>query len=116
MSGEEYTNGPEPVVIQGLTDRVFTPPKEKVDLNVIVAAGPGNKISLTAHGEVDGNAVPVSGVVWNPHEKNSAAMGDFGDDQYVDMICVEPGLLSNVPSLDAGKTATFTQVMTTVDN
>ncbi len=41
-------------------------------------------------------------------------MSDFGSEQYNDMICVEPGLLSNVPKLEGGKRATFTQVMTSI--
>eukprot|EP00581_Thalassiosira_minuscula_P017531 CAMPEP_0183713324 /NCGR_PEP_ID=MMETSP0737-20130205/8198_1 /TAXON_ID=385413 /ORGANISM="Thalassiosira miniscula, Strain CCMP1093" /LENGTH=300 /DNA_ID=CAMNT_0025942091 /DNA_START=29 /DNA_END=931 /DNA_ORIENTATION=- len=113
VSGEEYTLGADPVTIpEIIIDRVYTPPKEKMDLSVTIAAGPSNNISLTASGEVDGTNVPVSGVVWNPHEEKANGMGDFGDDQYVDMICVEPGLLSDVPSLEGGKKASFTQVIT----
>ena len=36
---------------------------------------------------------------------------DFGDDQYLDMICVEPGLLTDVPLLEGGKKASFTQTV-----
>ena len=53
-------------------------------------------------------------VVWNPHKSKAEAMSDFGSEQYNDMICVEPGLLSNVPKLEGGKRATFTQVMTSI--
>ena len=53
-------------------------------------------------------------VVWNPHKRKAEAMSDFGSEQYNDMICVEPGLLSNVPRLEGGKRATFTQVMTSI--
>ena len=113
VSGQNYILGSEPVTIpKQIIDRVYTPPEGKVDLEVTVTAGPGNSIALKASGEVDGKPVPVSGVVWNPNEINAKMMGDFGDDQYVDMICVEPGLLNNVPLLQGGKSASCTQVMT----
>jgi glucose-6-phosphate 1-epimerase len=70
-----------------------------------------NTLSLSACGEVDGKKVCVSGVVWNPYKDNAKAMADFGDDQYVDMICVEPGLLSGVPTVEKGKKASFTQTV-----
>lgn len=109
VSGEEYVLGTDPVTIpESLIDRVYTPSNGKHDLSLTIAAGPSNNLSLTASGEVDGTKVPVSGVVWNPMEK-AKTMGDFGDDQNVDMICVEPGLLSNVPLLEGGKKASFTQ-------
>lgn len=112
VSGDEYVLGADPVTIpEIIIDRVYNPPKDKLDLNLTIAAGPSNNLSLTASGEVDGTKVAVSGVVWNPHEKNAKGMGDFGDDQYVDMICVEPGLLSDIPILEGGKKASFTQAV-----
>lgn len=113
VSGQDYIAGSEPVTIpEQIIDRVYTPPAGKVDLDVTVAAGPSSLLSLKASGEVDGQPVAISGVVWNPHEINAKNMGDFGDDQYLEMICVEPGMLNNVPLLQGGKSASCTQVMT----
>ena len=113
ISGQDYILGSDPITIpEQIIDRVYTPPEGKVDLEVTVAAGPTNAIILKASGQVDGQPVPISGVVWNPHEINAKKMGDFGDDQYNEMICVEPGMLSNVPLLQGGKSASCTQVMT----
>jgi len=110
VTGDEYLLGEDPVTIPGsLVDRVHTPPEGTLDLDVTIAVGPNKKLSLTASGEVDGTKVPVSGVVWNPNKEGAKALGDFGDEQYVDMICAEPGLLSNVPLLEGGKAATFSQ-------
>ena len=116
VTGEkDYVLGSDPVTVpEGCIDRVHTPPSGKLDLNVTIAAGPGNKLSLTAYGDVDGTKVPVSGVVWNPNKEKAEGMGDFGNDQYQDMICVEPGLLSDVPVLEGGKKATFTQVISSL--
>jgi len=115
FTGSKYTLGHDSVTIDCPTDRVYTPLGGKMDLNVFVAAGPDNFFSLKANGNVDGTGVPISGVVWNPHRENAEKMGDFGSDQYVDMICVEPGMLSNVPNLRGGKSATFTQIITCVN-
>lgn len=115
FTDESYTMGEDPLTINCPTDRVYTPPAGKVGLDVFFKAGPDNYISLKANGDVDGKVVAVSGVVWNPHRENAEKMGDFGSDQYVDMICVEPGMLSDVPKLEGGKTASFTQVITCVD-
>ena len=75
-----------------------------------IGVGSSDTVKLTCQGEVDGTVVPVSVVVWNPHEAKAASMGDFGNDQYNDMICVEPGLLRG-DTLQPGKQATMTQTI-----
>lgn len=44
-------------------------------------------------------------VVWNPWVEKAARMGDFGDEEYKTMICVEPG--SVVPRDPLAPGATF---------
>lgn len=110
ISGKEYLCDAPVTIPECIIDRVYTPKKEIMDLKLTIAAGPTNYLSLVASGEVAGKRVPVSGVVWNPMEK-AKVMGDFGDDQFNDMICVEPGLLSNIPTLKGGKIAFFTQTV-----
>jgi glucose-6-phosphate 1-epimerase len=125
ISGASYVQGSDPVTIQGNVDHVYTPPplpgpgagagdvdhQKHETLSVTVGVGPPCKtMHMTAHGTVGGKKVPTSCVVWNPHRIKAEAMGDFGADQYVDMICVEPGLLGeNV--LEVGLTGVFVQVM-----
>lgn len=112
VSGEKYTcDKPVTIPQKLIIDRVYDPPKKTIDLNLTISAGPSNNLSLNASGEVDGKPVNVSGVIWNPNEQKAQAMGDFGSDQYHDMICCEPGLLTNVPLLEGGKQATFTQTV-----
>jgi glucose-6-phosphate 1-epimerase len=57
----------------------------------------------------DGTALPVSVVVWNPHSRKAASLSDFGDDEYLDMVCVEPGILVGRPALGPGRSATIEQ-------
>jgi glucose-6-phosphate 1-epimerase len=79
-------------------------------LSVVIQTSLDKKVQLTASGQVDGQPVPVSAVIWNPHELKAREMSDFGDDQYVQMICVEPGLLTNIPPVQSK--VEFTQVLT----
>lgn len=110
ISNEEYVWDSKPVTIPDNVDRVYNPPTGKDVVNVVVGVGDGKTLKLTASGTLDGASTPVSCVVWNPYKEKAAAMGDFGDDQYVDMICVEPGLLTGA-TLEPSKTATLTQVV-----
>jgi glucose-6-phosphate 1-epimerase len=109
VSGSEYTCGDEPIVIEGLTDRVYTPVAEKNTVDVTVGVGEGKAVKVTSSGTCGDKVVPVSCVVWNPNKEKAGGMSDFGDDQYHDMICVEPGILGNVPLLEAGQSASLTQ-------
>jgi len=110
ISNEESVLGADPIVLVGNVDRVYTPAAGKDVVTVDIGVGGGKIMKLTASGTCNGATTPCSCVVWNPFKEKAAAMGDFGDDQYVDMICVEPGLLGNT-SLEGGKTATLTQII-----
>ena len=101
------------VPTESIIDREYTPPPTPgtIDLDLTAHASPSNVLSLKAWGEVDGYHVPVSAVIWNPHWDNAKAMADFGDDQCVDMICVEPGLLCDVSMLEGEKKASFNQIV-----
>jgi glucose-6-phosphate 1-epimerase len=97
-------------VIEGETDRVYNPPSGKNIVDVTIGVGHGKIMKLTASGKVDGKEEPVSCVVWNPYIEKAKGMSDFGDDQYHEMICVEPGILGG-PTLEAGKSAELSQVL-----
>lgn len=109
VSKDEYMTGSDPIVIKGLTDHVYNPPTGKNVVDVTVGVGGGREISVKATGTVGEKSVQVSCVVWNPNKENAAGMSDFGDDQYHDMICVEPGILGN-EILKAGESASLTQL------
>lgn len=108
VSGDQYTCGSEPIVIEGLTDRVYSPVAGKDSVDVTVGVGDGKTIKISSSGTCGDSSVPVSCVVWNPNKEKAAGMSDFGDDQYHDMICVEPGILK-VVTLEAGMSASLSQ-------
>jgi glucose-6-phosphate 1-epimerase len=104
------------VIVDGNVDRIYTPPPgadEKMELSVVIQTGRDKKVQLTASGQVDGQPVPVSAVVWNPHEKKAKDMSDFANDEYVNMICVEPGLLTHIPAVH--NKVEFTQTLIAMD-
>jgi glucose-6-phosphate 1-epimerase len=109
ITDETYNLGPEPVIIDCNVDRIYTN-KEKKNLGVKVQTGAETSVQVEATGTVDGQPIAISGVVWNPHEEKAKEMSDFGDEQYKEMICVEPGMLYNVPAVK--KKAVFTQTLT----
>jgi glucose-6-phosphate 1-epimerase len=122
-----HVNEVEQIAITGEVDRVYDPPRDGDDdgktttttrqneVQVTVRAGADDAVvRMTARGVVDDTSVPVSCVVWNPHVEKAKSMADFADDEYHDMVCVEPGILLECVILEAGKTATLTQEITTL--
>jgi glucose-6-phosphate 1-epimerase len=99
------------------TDMIFSPSSQssshvnnhnRDSLELQVGVGNTIHLNITAKGHVDGQSVPVSVCVWNPHLDESKSLNDFPDDGYHDMIGVEPGLLrDDVPWLSMGQTMSF---------
>jgi glucose-6-phosphate 1-epimerase len=66
---------------------------------------------MEAFAEIDESPAPLSCVVWNPGADKAKALPDFADEEYKDMVCVEPGLLGHQAILHPGKEARFTQMI-----
>ena len=79
QGGKRVAQGAEPVTFTGETDRIYL----KTQSTCVV------------HDAVGGRAISVgkSGsdttVVWNPWIAKAKAMGDFGDDEWPTMVCIE---------------------------
>ncbi len=96
-------------------DRIYTPTTGKSNLEVAVCTGDdGSKVSLKAGASDGEKEIPMSAAVWNPYIEKAQRLGDFDDEEYRDMLCVEPGILCGMDSLPAGKKVSFEQVINSV--
>jgi glucose-6-phosphate 1-epimerase len=78
-AGTRKQQGAEPLRFTGETDRVFVQTTAPVTLH-----DPGMKRRIVV--EKTGS---LTTVVWNPWIAKSAAMADFGDDEWPGMVCIE---------------------------
>ncbi|GBF93444.1 glucose-6-phosphate 1-epimerase [Raphidocelis subcapitata] len=89
-----------PVVFRQEVDRIYLATPDTIK---IVDEGAGSCVEITKTGFPDA-------VVWNPWIDKSKAMGDFGDDEYQVMLCIEPAVAgSGAVTLAPGKRWTGTQ-------
>ena len=88
----------EPLRIVDETDRVYDQPAR---IRVVDPAG-GRALDIRAAGS-------NHAVVWNPGPGKAAAMADFGDDEWVEMLCIETAnVLDGAITLGPGERHTMT--------
>ena len=94
----------EQIKITGETDRVYLATSSTVE---ILDSKLRRKIIVEKEGS-------HSTVLWNPWIAKAKAMADFGDEEYLRMVCVESGNVSeNKLTLPAGKTASLKTILST---
>ncbi|MDR3403424.1 MAG: D-hexose-6-phosphate mutarotase [Chthoniobacter sp.] len=92
---QRKNQGPDPIRITAETDRVFENTRK-----TCIVDDPGLKRKIT----IDKSGSQTT-VVWNPWIAKSAAMADFGDDEWPKMLCIETAnAAANLLTLDPGKT------------
>ena len=85
------------VAFRGETDRIYRGVSRKACPLAVRPEG----VRVDAHGallEKDGTVsaeIPADVVIWNPHVNKAKAMGDFDDDGWTAMACVEPGIVAS---------------------
>ena len=82
------------------TDSVFLGAPDEVTLRT----GRKSDVSIVQQGWGDA-------VVWNPWEEKSRRMGDFGDDEFDKMVCVEAGAIQPPIRLAPGETWQAAQLL-----
>ncbi len=78
-------------------DRIYLSPPGPL---VVVDGSNGRRVRIVADGLVDA-------VVWNPWVEKAAGLSDFGDEEYKQMVCVEPAAVrggGGVEGLGGGET------------
>jgi len=115
LAGRTFVDKLEPGAdkVQGEGDVTFTQETDRIYRET------GNASSVTLTGLAGGAKVAKIGfsstgntvdcVVWNPWDKKAASMGDFGDEEYHTMCCVEPGYVSK--PYDLGPSESFSLVV-----
>ncbi|KAI8091128.1 P-loop containing nucleoside triphosphate hydrolase protein [Gilbertella persicaria] len=99
--GAKVTETNEKVTIASEVDRVY----KKVPDNVTLEVGNGSVIQIEKSNLKDT-------VVWNPWIEKAKGMGDFDDEEYKNMICVEAGSVADWVALAGGQTWTAGQTLT----
>lgn len=93
----------EVVSINGETDRIYRSAENTI---VVEDAGSGQKINI------EKRAFPDV-VLWNPWSTKAKEMSDFGDEEYKEMICLEPAMAKSGPkSLEVGGSWSASQTLT----
>lgn len=97
--GVEETEANDTITVASEVDRVYMDTMGTVEIHDF-------KMNRTIRVEKEGSA---STVVWNPWIAKSKAMADFGDEEYLGMICVETGNVGkNKLVIAPGATASMT--------
>ena len=95
----------EHVKISQETDQVYLDSGNLIEIH---DSGLGRRIRIETTGI-------NSTVLWNPWIAKAQQMPDFGNDEYLKMICVEPGnVADNRVTLPAGKVASLRAVISTL--
>ena len=89
----------------GEVDRIYS--KVPAELELLTGDGRKAKIEIEAS---DGEKLDA--VVWNPHIAKAKRMKDFADDEWKEMVCVEPGNVGVGTVLAAGKSWTMNKSIT----
>ncbi|EIE25671.1 galactose mutarotase-like protein [Coccomyxa subellipsoidea C-169] len=86
----------------GEVDRIYLATPSRLE---VVDEGRGRAVVVEKQGFPDA-------VVWNPWVDKAAGMGDFGDDEYKEMVCLEPAVAGSGPvTLQPGATWTAKQTL-----
>lgn len=115
ITGENYVqDASTAIIVDKEVDRIYTPPQTQPEVKVVICTGDdGSKVYIKAGAKAGEVVLPVSAVVWNPFIEKAKGMSDFGNEDYHDMICVEPGILGSVDALGTNDTVVFEQVIST---
>ncbi|CDS10766.1 hypothetical protein LRAMOSA11252 [Lichtheimia ramosa] len=100
QNGAKATESRDEVTVSSEVDRIYCDVPDKLQVNL----GESNVIHIEKFGLKDT-------VVWNPWVDKAKAMGDFGDEEFHNMICVEVGSVADWVKLAGGETWTGGQVL-----
>ncbi|EGZ14984.1 hypothetical protein PHYSODRAFT_333263 [Phytophthora sojae] len=71
-------------------------------------------VQVEKKGSINGAATKTDVVVWNPWADRAKTMEDFGPEEYLKMVAIEPGRVSEKQVLPAGQTYTLQQTVSAI--
>lgn len=96
------------------TDSVYSNAPDKV-LALLRGVNFDQTVTVEKAGSINGSsnttATKTDVVVWNPWSDRAKTMDDFGDEEYLNMVAIEPGRVSEKQVLPAGETYTLHQTI-----
>ena len=105
LAGMSIANETGPVRFSAETDRIYLDSPAAT----VATDGSGSTVSIATDGS-------HSTIVWNPWIAKAASMGDFGDDEWTGMVCVESAnVRENRVRLEPGQSHTLTAVFAVAD-
>ncbi|GMF40590.1 unnamed protein product [Phytophthora fragariaefolia] len=101
------------ISITSQTDNVYYNAPDRVEAP-ITGANFDYTVRVDKAGSVNGTATKTDLVVWNPWADRAKTMDDFGAEEYLKMIAIEPGGVSEKQVLPAGQTYTLHQKISAI--
>jgi glucose-6-phosphate 1-epimerase len=110
VTGTEQTETRDVVAFDKETDSVYANAPGTIVVRIRAPNGSDRVVTIDKAAFVDRDEPQSSdAVVWNPWIDKAKGMSDFGDDEYLHMVCVEPGRVSAPQQLAPGRTYTLQQ-------
>ncbi|KAF4315273.1 hypothetical protein JM18_009420 [Phytophthora kernoviae] len=102
------TESREILTFDAETDSVYSNAPPTLKVSIRGANAPGRLVTLEKSAFIGNGAhqtaQPSDAVIWNPWVERSKTFKDFGAEEYINMLAVEPGRVSEKQSLAAGQT------------
>ena len=118
LTGKDEREDMPAIQFRGETDRIYSGASRKACPITMRPEG----VRVDAHGALllqDGTVtaeIAADVVVWNPHVNKAKAMGDFDDDGWTAMACVEPGVVAaDRPGIIPGGSLVLSQTIAPED-
>ena len=109
--GRKFYTQEGAIKIDKEVDRIFHPSNDEKEM--LFASMDGKQVKVSA-AVIQGEKVTTlspSAVVWNPWIKKAKGMGDFEDEGYKNMVCVEPGIINGQYALGGGEMLLIEQII-----
>ncbi|CEG47871.1 aldose 1 [Plasmopara halstedii] len=115
VAGFEKTEERDLLTFDQETDNVYANAPSPVVVCMKRADGREQIVTIEKRASIKNGATSTDQqsdiVVWNPWLDKAKGMSDFGDNEYLKMLCIEPGRVSEQQKLPAGQTFTLQQAI-----